>query len=234
MTLQLSPARKITKPPADRTRSAVPRSGWRRISAAGIDEQQARDHPVEPAQAALAALEVPGEHQRHRDLEQLRGLDPPESEVEPAPRALRDVAEQRHRDQQRDADQVQRDGRAHHPGRRNVRSDPQHGERDQQVANVALEAPGKVHRRRVHRQHAETDEQRERRAERRVEDRDVVADPAQDCRAFVHGRVAAGSTVSGSTLTGTSRISASAACVEAGSPRRGADSCASGVTFPSR
>jgi hypothetical protein len=65
-------------------------------------------------------LEVPGQHQRHGDLHDLRGLDAREADVEPAPRALRDVAEQRHANQQQHAQDVERQRQLHQALRRNA------------------------------------------------------------------------------------------------------------------
>ena len=58
-------------------------------SIAGHDE-------VAQPQRRLVAVEVPRQHQRHRDLHHLRGLDARDADVQPAPRAVHDLAEQRH------------------------------------------------------------------------------------------------------------------------------------------
>ena len=64
-------------------------------------------------EAFLAAVEPPREHQRHGDLHDLGGLDGGEAEVEPAPRAVEDLAEERDAEQQREARDVDRQRQAH-------------------------------------------------------------------------------------------------------------------------
>ena len=129
MTFHDRPARKITKKPAAKTRMAVPRSGWRAISATGISSSSAATGIVAQAQHGLVLLEIPGQHQRHGDLHQLGRLDAHEAEIEPAPRALGDVAEQRHGDQQQHADDIHRQRQVHQPLRRNLRGDAHHHQR---------------------------------------------------------------------------------------------------------
>jgi hypothetical protein len=51
---------------------------------------------VAQLQALLAAVEVPRERERHGELHDLRGLDGGEAEVQPAARAVADIAEERH------------------------------------------------------------------------------------------------------------------------------------------
>jgi hypothetical protein len=72
---QLRPAKKITDRPAASTSSEVPRSGCFMMSADRHHQQQAGHGEVQRPQLAFAFLEPPGQHQRHRDLEDFAGLD---------------------------------------------------------------------------------------------------------------------------------------------------------------
>ena len=116
------PAKKITYRPADSIRIAVPRSGCLTIRPTGTSSSSAGDHEVGRVQLAFALLEPPGQHQRHRDLQDLARLDH-HAHVEPARRALLGDAEHRGRHQQRHADRVQRHRQPHQLLRRHLRHD---------------------------------------------------------------------------------------------------------------
>jgi hypothetical protein len=108
-----------------------------------------RDDEVQRTQLAFALLEPPCQHQRHGDLEDFARLDH-HADVEPAPGALLGHAEHRHGHQQADAQQVERDGKAHQPLRRHLRHDEHDRARQQHVAAMVDEAgavvePGAVH-----------------------------------------------------------------------------------------
>ena len=186
--------------------------GLARDEAYGHCQQQPGHDEIDPAARALAALEVPGQHQGHGDLHQLGGLDARHAEVQPAPRALGDVAEQGHRHQQCQPERVGRHRGALDPLQRQARGDPHDGEGDEQVARVVAHAPVEVERRRVHGHQAHRDQQRERRQQGRVEHQDVRADASQQ-RGLVVDHGLAGSVAaagSGSTMSsGMSRSSAS-------------------------
>ena len=64
------------------------------------------------------------------------------ADVQPAPRAVHDLAEQRHRDQQHEADDVDRHREAHQRLRRDLRRDPHRRERDADVDELGVEAAG--------------------------------------------------------------------------------------------
>ena len=74
--------------------------------------------------APFAPLEVPREHQRQRDLHELRRLEARDAEVEPAARAVDHRAAERHRDQQQDADDIERHRGPRELLRRDVGDDP--------------------------------------------------------------------------------------------------------------
>ena len=97
--------------PAAPTSTAVPRSGWRAIRPTGTTSSIAAIAKLRSRSVDFVLVEVPGEHQRHRDLHHLRGLEAVTPTLQPAPRAVDDVAEQRHR---RRAAR----GRAHRPAPR--------------------------------------------------------------------------------------------------------------------
>jgi hypothetical protein len=80
---------------------------------------------------------------RGTDLHQLGRLEPCDAEVEPAPRAVDDDAEQRDGDEHRDGERVERDRGARERLRRDVREQPhqRHGERQaERLARDACDA----------------------------------------------------------------------------------------------
>jgi hypothetical protein len=95
------------------TRMAVPRSGCLAMSPTGSSSKPGGDEEIAHPQHALAALEVPGEHQRHGDLHQFGRLDARDADVEPAPGALGHVAEQGHANQQQHPEDIDRQRNAH-------------------------------------------------------------------------------------------------------------------------
>ena len=100
--------------PPSATRSAVPRSGWRRISAAGREDQEQRQEVGPDAAQSVEgdAVEIARQSQHHRDLHELRGLQLDHADVDPALRALARRAQQLHADQQGEGEAVDRVGRA--------------------------------------------------------------------------------------------------------------------------
>ncbi len=103
-----SPARNNTKKPEARISTAVPRSGWRTIKATGTSEHDRGHHVNAEPRSGLVAVEVPGQRERHRDLHELRRLDARYPHVQPAPRAVHDLAEQRDRHEQQYAYEINR------------------------------------------------------------------------------------------------------------------------------
>ncbi len=93
------------------------RSGGSQIGLLGDEpdrhqEQYCGHREVLDAQSRLVAVEVPGEHEGHRDLHELGRLDAGDAEVQPALGAVHDLAEQIDRHQQDDADDVGRKRRS--------------------------------------------------------------------------------------------------------------------------
>ena len=82
------------------------------------------------------AVEIPGQHQRQRDFHQFRRLDAGDPKVQPAPRAVDDVAKQGDADQQREAQCKYRQREALQVMRRNVGEQPHHAQRHQHVAEL--------------------------------------------------------------------------------------------------
>ena len=103
-------------------------------------DQHRGEREVLPADAAFELLEIPREHQRQRDLHELRRLEPPEAEIEPPPRAVDDDAPQRHRDEQHDAERVERHRGARDRLRRNVGDDPHQHQREREARHLAPHA----------------------------------------------------------------------------------------------
>ena len=116
-------------------------------------QQHGAHREVERAQLAFALLEPPGQHQRHRDLQDFAGLYR-DAQVEPARRALARDAEQRHRDQQRHAGHVQRHRNRHQALRRNLRHDEHDAGGNQHVAAMVVETGAVVEAGRIHGQQA--------------------------------------------------------------------------------
>ncbi len=85
-------------------------------------------------------MEPPREHERHRDLHDLGGLDGGDADVEPPARAVAHVAEERHRDEQHEARDVEREGQAHQHLGMDLRQHPEGGEGDREVAHLAEHA----------------------------------------------------------------------------------------------
>ena len=81
--------------PALPTSTEVPRSGCLAISGTGTTISTAAS-PGGASSAAGAFGQIPGDHQGHRQFDHLRWLEPDEAQVEPALRALADLAERQH------------------------------------------------------------------------------------------------------------------------------------------
>jgi len=109
----------------------------------GDDENRKRDDKVGRAQGPFAALEPPGQHQRHRNLQQLTGLDD-NAQVHPALRAFLGDTKQGHRNQQRNAQAIQRQRKAGQPVRRDLRDHQQDAQRQQHVAAMVGKAAAMV------------------------------------------------------------------------------------------
>jgi hypothetical protein len=107
-------------------------------------QQQYRgDRIVAQARHGFALLEEPGQQQRHGDLHQFGGLDAHEAEVEPAPRALGNVAEQGHGDQQQHAGDIDRHRQVHQALRRNLRQDAHHHQGHGDVDQLRVDPLGR-------------------------------------------------------------------------------------------
>ena len=100
-------------------------------------QQQCGNEIIFQRERGLVLFEVPGHHQRHADFHQLGRLDGGDAEIQPAPRAVADLAEQRHADQQRHAEQVNRHGGAHQVMQRQVGDQPHAGQRYRDVDHLA-------------------------------------------------------------------------------------------------
>ena len=98
------PAAPCRGPAARRSAASAPGSP---TASTTSDSEARRQRPV---------VQVPGAGQRHRELHDLRRLEAHDAEVEPALRALGDVADERNRDEQQHADRVQ-EGRERCAGR---------------------------------------------------------------------------------------------------------------------
>lgn len=92
----------------------------------------------------LALLKIPGKHQGCGDLEHFGRLDPDEAEIEPAPRALGDIAKQRDRDQQRHPTDKERHRKPDQPASWHQRSHPERKAGDREVTQMRLEAAGEI------------------------------------------------------------------------------------------
>jgi hypothetical protein len=117
-----------------------------RLARDEADRQQQKyrgDGIVAQARHGFALLEEPGQQQRHGDLHQFRGLRAHEAEVEPASRALGDVAEQRHGDQQQHAGDIDRHRQVHQALRRNLRQDAHHHQGDGDVDQLRVDPLGR-------------------------------------------------------------------------------------------
>ncbi len=84
----------MTQKPAPNTSSAVPRSGWRTISRRARPAATPRTGSRGSGPRPSCALEVPGQHQRQRDLHHFRRLDAGDAQVQPARGALAGFARQ--------------------------------------------------------------------------------------------------------------------------------------------
>ena len=121
--------------------------------------QQAKsDDKIAHAGRAFAALEPPGQHQRHGNFQQLRGLNH-HAHIHPALCPLFGDAKHQHRNQQRDAQAIQRHGGKHDFLRWHLRHDEQNGRRQQHVAPMVDKARAVVVTRGIHRQQAQAREQ---------------------------------------------------------------------------
>ena len=137
------------------------------------DQQHAGGDEVAQAHQRLVLVEVPREHQRHADLEQLRWLNLQRSHREPASCTVLDRAGDEHRDEQQHADRVDRDRESHHLLRRHVGDEPHREERGDEVADLTLEAAREVVAGAVERDERERREQREDDRQRGIEHEEV-------------------------------------------------------------
>ena len=85
------------------------------------------------AQRCLVFVEIPGQHQRHRNLHDFRRLDAGEAERQPAPGTIDLDPEQEDRNQQQETNDVQRNGEAHQLLRRQASDEPHDDQRDAHV-----------------------------------------------------------------------------------------------------
>jgi hypothetical protein len=132
-------------------------------------EQQAREREIAQPERRLVAVEIPRQHERHRDLHHLRWLHAHESEVQPAAGAVHHVPEQRHGDQQREPEQVGRQRKTRQRLRRHLRGDPHRHERDGKIEQLSVKARRRVVARRIKRCEADAGEGEHDREQRAVE-----------------------------------------------------------------
>ena len=78
----------------------MPRSGCSATSPTGSSDDQHDDADVLNERRQRPLVQVPGAHHRHRELHDLGRLEADDAEVEPALRALADVARDRDDDEQ--------------------------------------------------------------------------------------------------------------------------------------
>ena len=133
------------------------------------DEQHAGDEKLPRAQARFVAVEPPREHQRHRDLHHLGGLEARHADMQPAARTVDHVAEQRHCDQQQHAGDIGGHGETHQRLRRDLGDQPHQAERDQNVHRLARDARGQVVAGAVQRRQAKRDQRTRNRYQRAVD-----------------------------------------------------------------
>ena len=77
------PARNSANAPLAATSMAVPKSGCSRISPVGTPMISAHTSTRAQRAAAAAAVQVPGHHHRHAELQQFGGLEVEHAEVDP-------------------------------------------------------------------------------------------------------------------------------------------------------
>ena len=106
-------------------------------------QQGNRNQKIAGADQAFTTLKVPGQHQRHGYLHQLRRLDARHTNVQPASRALRHIAEQGHTDQQQHAKHVQRQRDGHHALGWHAGRNPHHRKGHANVERQGVEALGR-------------------------------------------------------------------------------------------
>ncbi|MPM74854.1 hypothetical protein SDC9_121843 [bioreactor metagenome] len=87
-------------------------------------------------QGGLVLVEVPGQHQRHGDLRDFRGLDACEADGQPAPGAVDLDAEEEDGNQQDNANDVERNRETHQFLWRNTGDDPHDDEGDAHVGGL--------------------------------------------------------------------------------------------------
>ena len=103
-------------------------------------QQHRGNHVMPDLERRLIAVEIPRQHERHRDLHQLGRLYAREPDVQPAPGAVHDLAGQRHAEEQRDPQQIGRQRQSLEVVRRDVGDHPHHGQRDQHVHELRAHA----------------------------------------------------------------------------------------------
>ncbi len=104
------------------------------------DQEQRRDNVVFQLERCFVAVEIPGQHQRHRDFHELGRLNARNADVEPAPCAIDDFPEQRNAHEQQHAEHVKRQRDAPQEMRRHVREYVHNAERDHDVGDLARDA----------------------------------------------------------------------------------------------
>ena len=130
-------------------------------------QQQTGHQVVKRAQLALAFLEPPGQHQRHRNFQDFAGLDH-DAQVDPAFRAFFRDAKNRHGDQQGHAQHIQGHGKRHQALRRDLRHDKHDAPGNQHVAAVVHKPRAVVEAGRIHDHQAGTGQQENGKRQRAV------------------------------------------------------------------
>ena len=141
------------------------------------DEEHRRHGEVAQLERGLVLVEVPGEHQRQRELHHLRGLEARDADVQPAPRAVHHVAEERHGNEERKPDEVGGHRKAHHGLRRHLRDEPHRGERHREIRDLTHHARGVLVARGEERREAEYGEHEHQHEQRAV---DALGKPQAD------------------------------------------------------
>ena len=103
-------------------------------------DEHGRDDEVGEPHASFVLLEIPGEHQRQRDLHQLRGLEATDAEIEPAARAVDHRSAERDCDQQQHRHGIERQRSAGELLRSNVGHDPHQHQREAERERLAGDA----------------------------------------------------------------------------------------------
>ncbi len=170
MICTCSPASSITMSPEAAIRSAVPRSGCTTMSAVGMPIMVPMTRRSLKVGGSGPLVHVPGTHHRHRKLHDLRGLEAHEADVEPALRALADMARRGHHQEQQHADGIREwCEQAQVLRRRELGERQKCRHRNGDVGKMMLEHLEVLARCAVDDQHADADDEREHAGERPVE-----------------------------------------------------------------